>query len=45
MPKTGSVALAPLPTLFDRLLIAIDRWLLIYAEITIRNGDIPRYDV
>jgi hypothetical protein len=45
MSKSASIALAPTARLFDRLLAAIDRWLMIYAEMTIRNGDIPRCDV
>ena len=45
MPKTASIALAHSASLFDRLVAAIDRWLMAYAEMTIRNGDIPRYDV
>jgi hypothetical protein len=42
MSKIASVALAPSGTLFTRLFAAIDRLLLAYAEMEIRNGDIPR---
>jgi hypothetical protein len=42
MSATAAIALTPSATLLSRLLAAIDRWLLAYAEITIRNGDIPR---
>jgi hypothetical protein len=45
MSNTASVALAPASTLFGRLLATLDRLLMAYAEATIRNGDIPRYDV
>lgn len=40
-----AIALTPSTTLLSQVLAAVDRWLLAYAEITIRNGDIPRYDV
>jgi hypothetical protein len=42
MSKIASVALAPSGTLFARLFAAIDRLLLAYAEMEIRNGDVPR---
>lgn len=45
MSRTASIALAPSSTLFGRLFAAIDRLLLAYAEMTIRNGDIPRSGV
>jgi hypothetical protein len=45
MPTTAAIALRPSAPLFSRLLATIDQWLLAYAEMTIRNGDIPRYDV
>jgi hypothetical protein len=45
MSTTAAIALSPSGTLLSRLLAVIDRSLLAYAEITIRNGDIPRYDV
>jgi len=45
MSNTASVALAPTGTLFGRLLATLDRLLMAYAEATIRNGDIPRYNV
>jgi len=40
-----AVAFTPSAPLFSRLLATIDQWLLAYAEMTIRNGDIPRYNV
>jgi hypothetical protein len=45
MSKTASIALASSAPIFDRLIAAIDRWLMAHAEMAIRNGDIPRYDV
>ena len=45
MSKTAAIAFAPSATLLSQLLAAVDRWLLTYAEMTIRNGDIRRYDV
>jgi hypothetical protein len=42
MSKTLSIALAPSNTLFGRLFATIDRLLLTYAEMTIRNGDVQR---
>jgi hypothetical protein len=45
MSNTASFALAPTSTLFGRLLATFDRLLMAYAEATIRNGDIPRYNV
>jgi hypothetical protein len=45
MSKTAAFAFTPSTTLLSRLLEAIDRWLMTYAEMTIRNGDTPRYDV
>ena len=46
MSKTASAALrAPSAGLFSRLFATIDRLLLAYAQMTIRNGDIPRHGV
>jgi hypothetical protein len=45
MSKTASIAFAPYSTTFARLFASIDRLLLAYAEMTIRNGDIPRSGV
>ena len=43
MSRTASVAFAPSSkSLFGRLFASIDRLLLAYAEITIRNGDVSR---
>lgn len=43
MSKTTAVAFAPPATLFGRLLAAIDRLLMKSAEISNRNGDLPRF--
>ena len=45
MFKTASVALPRSDTFFARLFAAVDRLLLAYAELEIRNGDIPRVGV
>jgi hypothetical protein len=46
MSRTASTALrAPSAGLFSRLFATIDRLLLAYAEMAIRNGDIPRHGV
>ncbi len=46
MSRTASVAFAaPSNGLFSRLFAKVDRLLLAYAEMTIRNGDVPRYGV
>jgi hypothetical protein len=42
MSKSASIALAHSSSPFGRLFAAIDRLLLVYAEMTIRNGDVPR---
>jgi hypothetical protein len=42
MSRTASIAFAPTSTLFSRLFASVDRLLLAYAEMTIRNGDVPR---
>jgi hypothetical protein len=42
MSKTNAIALAPSATLFRRLLASIDRLLMKSAEISNRNGDLPR---
>jgi hypothetical protein len=45
MSKIASVGFAPTfttPTLLSRLIATLDRLLLAYAEMTIRNGDVPR---
>ncbi len=45
MSKTASIALAPSSSLFARLFAHLDRLLLTYAEMMIRNGDVPRSGV
>jgi hypothetical protein len=45
MSKSASIALARPSNPFSRLFATIDRLLLVYAEMTIRNGDVPRYMV
>jgi hypothetical protein len=42
MSNSISVALAHPSNPFGRLFATIDRLLLAYAEMTIRNGDVPR---
>jgi hypothetical protein len=43
MSKSASIALTPSNTLFGRLLALIDRLLMKSAEISNRNGDLPRF--
>nr|GAJ34183.1 hypothetical protein BDOA9_0133810 [Bradyrhizobium sp. DOA9] len=43
MSKIASVALAPSSSLFARLLAALDGLLMASAEISNRNGDLPRF--
>ena len=43
MSKSASVALAPSSSLFARLMATIDRLLMASAQISIRNGDQPRF--
>jgi hypothetical protein len=43
MTKTAAIPLAPSSSLFGRLLAAIDRLLMASAEISNRNGDLPRF--
>jgi hypothetical protein len=45
MSKSAAVAFAPSSLAFARLFATIDRLLLVYAEMTIRNGDVPRCNV
>ena len=46
MSRTATAAFrAPSAGLFNRLMANVDRLLLAYAEMTIRNGDIPRHGV
>jgi hypothetical protein len=42
MSKTASIVLTPSSTLFGRLMATIDRLLMKSAEISNRNGDLPR---
>jgi hypothetical protein len=42
MSKTASIRLSPSSSLFGRLFATIDRLLLAYAEMEIRNGSVPR---
>jgi hypothetical protein len=45
-PMSKTVALPlPTPSVFTRLFAKLDRLLLAYAEITIKNGDVPRCGV
>ena len=43
MSKSASVALAPSSSLLARLMVAIDSFLMARAEISNRNGDLPRF--
>jgi len=43
MSKTAAIALSPSLSLFARLVATIDRLLMAYAEMNIRNGDVPRF--
>jgi len=43
MSKTATVALAPSSSLLARLLASIDRLLMASAEVSNRNGDLPRF--
>jgi hypothetical protein len=46
MSRIASAALhAPSTGLFSRLFAQLDRWLLAYANMVIRNGDIPRHGI
>ena len=45
MSRTASIPFAPSSNPFGRLFATIDRLLLAYAEMTIRNGDTPRSNV
>jgi hypothetical protein len=42
MSDIASLGRIPSNNWLGRLMVSIDRWLLTYAEITIRNGDVPR---
>ncbi|MCC8937866.1 hypothetical protein H8A99_15640 [Bradyrhizobium sp. Arg68] len=43
MSKTSAIALAPSASVLSRLLAMIDRLLMKSAEISNRNGDLPRF--
>ncbi|WGD49628.1 hypothetical protein QA641_28855 [Bradyrhizobium sp. CB1650] len=43
MSKTASVALQPSSSLLARLIAGLDRLLMASAEISNRNGDLPRF--
>ena len=45
MSRTASIPFAPSSSPFGRLFATLDRLLLAYAEMTIRNGDTPRSNV
>ena len=46
MSKTASFDFAPsTPSLLSRFMATLDRLLMAYAEMTIRNGDVPRAGV
>ena len=41
MSKTATIAFPASDTLFGRLLVKLDRFLMAWAESNIRNGDVP----
>jgi hypothetical protein len=43
MSETATIALPASGTLFGRLLVKLDRFLMAWAEANIRNGDVPRF--
>jgi hypothetical protein len=43
MSDTASIRIAPSNSLFGRLLAAIDRLLMVNANIAVRNGDLPYF--
>ena len=43
MSDTTALRLAPVSTLFGRLMASIDRLLMAHARIAIRNGDLPYF--
>jgi len=45
MSQTASLRIAPATSLFGRLFTSLDRILLAYAEVMIRNGDVQRCEV
>jgi hypothetical protein len=42
MSKTAAIRFSPSVNLVGRFLASLDRWLMSFAEIQIRNGDVPR---
>jgi hypothetical protein len=42
MSKTATISLSASETLFSRLLVKLDAFLMAWAEANIRNGDVPR---
>jgi hypothetical protein len=45
MSDYAASALAPSSTFFARLMVSLDRWVLAFAEATIRNGDVSRCEI
>ena len=43
MAKTAAIGFAPNTPLLARLAAAIDRALMAWARISLRNGDLPRF--
>ena len=43
MSKIATLGFTPSATLFSRLLSAIDRVLMVNANIAVRNGDLPYF--
>ena len=45
MSDFATSGFAPSSTIFTRLMVSLDRWLLAFAEATIRNGDVSRCEI
>lgn len=45
MSDFATSGFAPTSTFFTRLMVSFDRWLLAFAEATIRNGDVSRCEI
>jgi hypothetical protein len=43
MSKTASFPIASSASLFNRMMVSIDRLLMAHARIAIRNGDLPYF--
>jgi hypothetical protein len=45
MSDFAAQGFAPSSTFLSRLMVSLDRWLLAFAETTIRNGDVSRCEI